>query len=306
MPMGRPRFLTTTTFALLFALSLSACAGVTGPSRRHLAAVEAAERALTLPSPERRRALESARDELRAVLDTTPGLAGAKLSLATVHARLDEPKLALELAPPLDEQRPEERPGWSALETWALARAGRWDELIARQPDGELAALATRYRDFAVAPTPCDNPTATTTPTPVSSQPATCCAEPASLSLCRDCLAAARDAWCQGAPTDQILALTGRTAPSPVLELARARLRAAALASAGRHDEARLMLEAAREAAEGLAALSLDLDRAILLAWSGELEKSRALLTTLQAASPPEPLLSRLRGLAEALAPPSP
>lgn len=348
MRMCRPRFLTPTNSALLLvfaALSLTACAGMTGPARRHLAAVEAAEQALTLPDPERKRALESARDELRSVLDTSPGLAGARLSLATLHARLDEPKLALALAPPLDEQRPEERPSWSALEVWALARAGRWDELIAkhsaRLPDAEVP-VAARYRDFAVVATPCeranpDNTTPAAAAAPTSPKddtaqaapsepPSACCTETS--TSCRDCLAAAREAWCQAAPLHQpierTLAITEGSSPSPHLELARARLRATALAAAGRHDEARLALETAREAAQKLAAepapnatsstppplplavLSLDLDRAILFAWSGELEQSRAILTTLQAASPPEPLLSRLMALANALTPPAP
>lgn len=328
MPTGRPRFLTPTRSALLLVLSLSACAGATGPARRHLAAVEAAERALTLPGPDRQRALVSARDELRGVLDASPGLAGARLSLATIHARLDEPELALALAPPPDDRRPEERPAWAALETWAMARAGRWAELIARQPDGELALLAARYRDFAVVVTSCEPASAAPPAAAPLATAGTCCAD--SAAACRDCLSTAREAWCRGAPVDALLGATTQTAPSPHLELARARLRAAALASAGRHDEARLTLEAAREAAQRLAAnpssdartrqpepatsqppstalavLSLDLDRAILFAWSGELEQCRAILTTLMAAQPPEPLLSRIRGLADALSPPA-
>lgn len=356
MPTRRPRFLTPTNSALLSlfaAVSLSACAGMTGPARRHLAAVEAAENALTLPGPERKRALESARDELRSLLDTSPGLVGARLSLATLHARLDEPKLALALAPALDEQRPEERPSWSALEVWALARAGRWDELIARHPNSvpedELAVVAARYRDFAIAATPCERannnasatspsptaPTAPTAPTPHTADtvptapPKACCTDTS--TSCRDCLAAARQAWCQATPPHQsiehTLALTEGSSPYPHLDLARARLRAAALASAGRHEEARLALESAREAAQKLApdasdaskpspeaapstpplaVLSLDLDRAILFAWSGELEKSRAILSALQSASPPEPFRSRLDALANALTPPTP
>lgn len=323
MPTGRPRFLTPTRFALLLTLSLSACAGATGPARRHLAAVEAAERALTLSGPDRQRALASARDELRAVLDASPGLAGARLSLATIHARLDEPERALALAPPADDQRPEERPAWAALETWAMARAGRWADIIARHPEGELAPLASRYRDFTVVTSPCE-PASAAPPAPAPLATAgTCCAD--SSAACRDCLASAREAWCRGTPVDALLGATSRTAPSPHLELARARLRASALASAGRHDEARQSLEAAREAAQELAAsppapqpgtatslppspalavLSLDLDRAILFAWSGELEQCRAILTTLLAAQAPEPLLSRMKGLAEALTPP--
>lgn len=293
MPLGYPLL-----FALLMATT--ACSGATGPARRHLAAVELATRNVPPSSSEQRKSLERARDELIAGLTSSPRLHGAALSLATVLAWLGDADRALKLRPTDDDMRAEERPHWRALELWALGRTGRWTEVLAdSQATPELLALATAQRDQFAA-------SCSTSP-PIDPTPTSCCAP--ETTDCRECLAALNGAWCaQAIDAETVLAATTHGSARPHLELARYRLRASVSSSLRRFEQALTELDAAREAALRLpgdpsATLiqTLDIDRALTLAWLGRVAESRTILTKTLAEEPPAPLLDRAKALSAAL-----
>lgn len=286
---------------LLLFVATTACSGATGPARRHLAAVELAERSVPPTTDARRKDLERARDELVAALAVSPRQHGAALSLATVLAWLGDVERALKLRPADDDMRVEERAHWRALERWALARAGRWADVLTTKPEPDLLALVTTHRDqFSTACTS----SASTEPIPTS-----CCEAATASSDCRACISALNAAWCaQTVGAEAVLSATSHPTDIVHLALARARLRASALASLRRFDETLAELEAARHAALRLPGdpqtslvQTIDIDRALTFAWLGRVAEGRALLHKLVAENPPAALSERAKALSDAL-----
>lgn len=282
----------------------SGCHGATGPARRHLEAVELAERATspqTSPT-DRKRDLERARDELVELLTQTPRLPGAALSLATIHAWLGDSERAMALRPAADEMRPVEKDSWLNLEHWSLATQARWSELEAAKPGDAVISKVRPYRETYTSTCARKGPT----DRPGEATPLCDCE-----SDCRQCLETLRNAWCEGALTAApLLQATERTLAEPRLELARNRLRGVLFASQQRFADALVSFDLAREAGARLTgdpdpALlgALDLDRALILAWLGRLDESRALIAQVPHNTLPAPLPERARALSAAINP---